>query len=141
MNEWPADVVLFPMNSNVGFSMTHSLEVYRDDQLIFVSDGKWLQPLLELHDFLAGQHYDPERLVLKDKIVGKAAALIQVYLGVKNVHASMLSRLARTVFEEFKIRYDYEQLVDRIQCRTEDLLEKESNPQAAFELVRKLAAH
>lgn len=121
--------------------MTHSLEVYRDDQLIFFSDGKWLRPLLELHDFLAGQDYDPERLVLKDKIVGKAAALIQVYLGVKNVHASMLSRLARAVFEEFQIRYDYDQLVDRIQCRTEDLLEKESNPKAAYELVRKLAAH
>lgn len=119
--------------------MKHSLEVYLDDQIIFVSDGKWLHPLLDLHDFLTKQNFDPARLLVKDKIVGKAAALIQVYLGLKNIHASMLSQLAKAVFDDFQIGYAYEHLVERIECRTEDLLASESNPEMAFALVRRLA--
>ncbi|MDZ7265118.1 MAG: DUF1893 domain-containing protein [candidate division KSB1 bacterium] len=119
--------------------MKHSLEVYLDNRIIFFSDGKWLHPLLDLHEFLEAQHYDPQRLVVNDKIVGKAAALIQVHLGIKHIHASMLSQLARDVFEDHNIHYEFDQLVDRIQCRTEDLLLNETNPETAFRLILKLA--
>lgn len=118
--------------------MEHTLEVYLDGKLIFHSDGKWLHPLFELENFLRQQNYDPESLILKDKIVGRAAALLQIYLGIKSVHAGLMSNLAKEVFDHFQINYEYENLVERIQCRTEELLKNEYDPQKAFEMIMKL---
>ncbi len=76
--------------------MEHSLELVSDNEVIFYSNGKWLHPLFELESFLAKHQYDPASLVLKDKIVGRAAALFQLYLGIKTVNAGMMSVRTRT---------------------------------------------
>ena len=119
--------------------MEHTLEVFLEDQLIFYSDGKWLHPLFELEKFLKLKNYDPGFLILKDKIVGRAAALLQLYLGIKSVRAGMMSELAKELFDHFKIHYEYEKLVDRIQCRTEELLKDEYDPQKAYQMIRSLS--
>ena len=115
--------------------MEHTLEVYFDGELIFYSDGKWLHPLFELENFLMQQKFNPASLILKDKIVGRAAALLQLYLGVKSVRAGMMSQLAKELFDHFQIDYEYENLVDRIQCRTEELLKDEYDPNKAYEII------
>lgn len=120
--------------------MEHTLEVFFKDELIFHSDGKWLHPLFELEGFIKQYNYDPASLILKDKIVGRAAALLQLYLGVKSVHAGMMSKLAKELFHHFQIEYDYEKLVDRIQCRTEELLKNEYDPQKAYETIKGLVS-
>jgi hypothetical protein len=119
--------------------MEHNLEVISDNEVIFRSNGKWLHPLFELESFLAQHHYDPASLILKDKIVGRAAALFQLYLGVKSVHAGMMSELAKELFDYFQISYQYKKLVERIQCRTEDLLKNEYDPKKGYEMIKKLA--
>jgi hypothetical protein len=118
--------------------MKHTLEVYSGDELIFFSDGKWLHPLFELEIFLMQQNYDPASLILEDKIVGRAAALLQLHLGIKSVRAILMSKLAKDVFDHFQIKYEYEKLVERIQCRTEELLKNEFDPNKAYLLVKKL---
>ncbi len=115
--------------------MKHSLEVFFEDDLIFHSDGKWLHPLFELEQFLKQNNYDPGFLIVKDKIVGRAAALLQLYLGMKSVSAGMMSKLAKELFDHFQISYEYEKLVDRIQCRTEELLQHEYDPNKAYEMI------
>ena len=120
--------------------MEHTLEVYLDGEVIFYSDGKWLHPLFELENFLMQQNYDPASLIIKDKIVGRAAALIEVYLGFKSVRAGMMSELAKEVLDHFQIDYAYEKLVDRIQCRTENLLENEYDPKKGYEWIKGLAS-
>jgi hypothetical protein len=120
--------------------MKHTLEVYSDDELIFHSDGKWLHPLFELENFLIHQNFDPASLIVKDKIVGRAAALLQLHLGIKSVRAGLMSKLAKEVFDHFQINYEYEKLVERIQCRTEELLKSEYDPQKAYEMIKGLAS-
>ena len=118
--------------------MKHSLEVFFQEELIFHSDGKWLHPLFELEKFLKQKNYDPELLIIKDKIVGRAAALLQLNLGIKSVKAGMMSKLAKELFDNFQIKYEFKKLVDRIQCRTEELLQHEYDPNKAYEMIRNL---
>jgi len=118
--------------------MNHTLEVFFEDDLIFHSDGKWLHPLFELEKFLKQKKYNPGFLIVKDKIVGRAAALVQLHLGIKSVKAGIMSELAKELFDYLQISYEYEKLVDRIQCRTEELLQHEYDPGKAYEMIRNL---
>lgn len=119
--------------------MQHTLEVFLDGKLVFHSDGKWLHPLFELELFLQQQNFDPSCFMVKDKIVGRAAALLQVYLGIKHVKAGMMSELGKNVFDTHGVKYEYEQLVDRVQCRTEEMLNDEHDPEKAHEMIKELA--
>jgi hypothetical protein len=113
-----------------------TLTVLQDGMPIFSSFGKWLHPLFELEDYLAGHTFQPARLVLQDKIIGKAAALLIHRLGFRTVNAGILSRLGESVLQQYGIVYTYEQLVDRIHCQTEDLLANVEDPEEAYRLVK-----
>jgi len=117
-------------------NMQHSLEVFKQDKLIFYSDAHWLHPLLELQNFLKQNIYNPQELFLKDKIIGRAAALILVHFGFKKVHGELMSRLAREVLDYYAIDYTFDQLIDRIACQTEELLKSEWNGHKAYLLIK-----
>ena len=53
-----------------------------------------------------------------DKVVGKAAAYLYVLLGVRFVHAAVISKPALDVFACHGIEVEYDTLVDAIQNRT-----------------------
>jgi len=112
-----------------------TLLVYFDNQLIFASEKKWLYPLIDLHQFLKENETKNNHLLVEDKVVGRASALILVYLGIRQVRAHMLSKLGRDILDRFNVRYKYDQLVDRISCATEMLLQNETDPDVAFRLV------
>jgi hypothetical protein len=121
--------------------MKHSLEVFFNDELIFSSDGKWLHPLFELEEFLRQQNYPIGSLTIKDKIVGRAAALLQVKLGLKTVKAVMMSEFGKQVFDHFNIDYEYKNLVPRIECRTEEMLKNEIDPEVAYFILKNLTTN
>src|SRR2546427_11044748 len=93
-----------------------TLTVLQDGTPIFTSQGKWLHPLFELEDYLAEHSFQPENLILQDKIIGKAAALLIHRLGFRTVKAGVLSMLGEAVLHRYGIAYTYEHLVDRIHC-------------------------
>ena len=103
---------------------------------IFTSHGNWLYPLLELEAYLADHPIQPAQLLLQDKIIGKAAALLIHRLGFRTVKAGVLSRLAEVVLQRYEIAYSYEQLVERIRCQTEELLAQVEDPEEAYRLVK-----
>jgi hypothetical protein len=113
-----------------------TLTVLYEGSPIFTSHGQWLHPLFELEAYLAEHPLQPEDLILQDKIIGKAAALLIYRLGFRTVKAGILSRLGEAVLQRYGIAYTYEQLVDRIHCQTEDLLAEVEDPEAAYQLVR-----
>jgi len=113
-----------------------TLTVLYEGSPIFTSHGKWLHPLFELEAYLAEHPIQPEDLILQDKIIGKAAALLIYRLGFRTVKAGILSRLGEAVLQRYGIAYTYEQLVDRIHCQTEDLLAEVEDPEATYQLVR-----
>lgn len=119
--------------------MTPTLEVLAGGHTVFSSDGSWLHPLLELDAFLASGPRPRGELVAIDKVVGKAAAMIMVHLGIRRVHAGIMSRLALVFLEGHDIPFTYEELVDRVLCRTEELLAEIEDPAEAFRLIKRRA--
>jgi hypothetical protein len=67
-----------------------TLTVFRNGTPIFTSYGKWLYPLFELEAYLVDHTFQPENLILQDKIIGKAAALLIHRLGFRTVQAGIL---------------------------------------------------
>jgi Domain of unknown function (DUF1893) len=113
-----------------------TLTVLYEGSPIFTSHGKWLYPLFELEAYLAERAFQPENLILQDKIIGKAAALLIHRLGFRTVKAGILSRLGEAVLQSYGIAYTSEQLVDRIHCQTEELLATVEDPEEAYRLVK-----
>jgi hypothetical protein len=123
----------------LGLSAGHTLEVFCDGVLVFSSTGNWLHPLFELEAYLESAPYNPAGLVAYDKIIGRAAALLMVRLGLGEVHARLLSRLGEEVLVHHGLQYTYDELVDRIACQTEELLVNELDPEPAYVLLRERA--
>jgi len=113
-----------------------TLTVLQDGTPIFTSHGTWLHPLFELEEYLADHAFQPAQLLLQDKIIGKAAALLILRMGFHTVKAGVLSRLGEAVLQRYGIVYTYEQLVDRIHCQTEELLATVEEPEEAYQLVK-----
>jgi zinc transport system ATP-binding protein len=119
--------------------VNHSLEVYSGDDLVFFSDGTWIYPLFELEGFLADQPSRPETLLAVDKIVGKAAAMMLAHLGIGRIRAGMMSSLAEEFLQRRQIPFEYDELVDRILCRTEELLADVDDVEKAYSILKRRA--
>jgi zinc transport system ATP-binding protein len=116
-----------------------SLIITENGRELFTSNSKWLYPLFELEDFLAKHEWLPETLFLTDKIAGKAAAFLIVRLGFKNVHIQLISEGAVAVFSRFGISFTYDQLVPRIQCKTEEIVHGDETVDSIWQLLRRRA--
>lgn len=116
--------------------MKHNLEVYREGTLIFFSDAHWLYPLFELEAFLRDTTICAADLFVKDKIIGRAAALLLVRLGIKEVRGELMSKLASEALDRYGVYYTYKKLVDRIICATEDILKEEFDPERAYTILK-----
>jgi len=99
-----------------------TLRLYYDGICIYSSGGSWLHPLFDLGDFLRSIHIDLTRTHLIDTITGKAAAFLVERLGIRSLHAGIMSELACVVLERAGIAYTADTIVPRIDCRTEELL-------------------
>lgn len=119
--------------------MLNHLELYKGDEIIFSSNGRWIYPLFDLEKFLLNSNHSIDSLFLKDKIAGKAAAHLMCFIGVKKVHIGLLSRLGKEVFDKNNIDLTYDKLVDKIKCRTETLLENISDSKIAYRMLKKRA--
>ncbi len=119
--------------------MDHSLIVTQNDKVIFTSNQHWLYPLFELEDFLKQHPIDASELFLRDKIAGRAAACLMVYLGIRHCHVGLISQRALSVLDLHNVSYTYDRLVDQIQCRTENMIDDEMSISDAYLLLRKRA--
>jgi len=117
----------------------YSLKLEYMNKTVFTSTGKWLYPLFDLENFLNEQSYDPDKLVLYDKVIGKASSLLITRLGIKNVIGGIVSKPAEIVFKTNNIRYTPGRAVEFIDCRTEHILMDISDPDDAYEILRKRA--
>jgi len=115
--------------------MVHSLEVYHQEKLVFFSDQNWIYPLFELEKFLQLNSFPVEELLVQDKIVGKAAALLMVHFRIRQVKAQLISRLGMETLTQFKVAFEYQQLVDRIYCQTEELLQLVMDPETGYGIL------
>jgi zinc transport system ATP-binding protein len=116
-----------------------SLEFLIDDRVLFTSVGKWLHPLFELEQFVKAEDLDARRGEIRDKVVGRGSAFLIVRLGVRKVHAGILSLRGKDVFDRAGVTCTGDQLVDRIACSTEDILRDITDPEAAYGILSERA--
>ena len=60
-------------------------------------------------------------------------------MGIRRIHAGVLDRLGKEVLDRAGATCTWESLVDKIQCRTEDLLRETTDPEEAYRLLADLA--
>jgi len=89
-----------------------SLQVYEGKRLLFTSDKGGLTPLLEYIDRLAPHH---QPVVIFDKIMGNAAALLCVKANCREVYSPLGSQLAINTLDKYGIKYHLTEIVPYIQ--------------------------
>jgi len=116
-----------------------TLQVYKGSKLLFASDKGALLPLVEYIDRFANYN----GVVIFDKIMGNAAALLAVKARCREVYSPLGSQLAIETLDKYGIKYHLTQTTPYIhKPNGEDMcpMEKLSinrEPEEFYELVRK----
>ena len=117
-----------------------TLQVYKGSKLLFASNKDRLLPLLEYIDRFAHYH----QVVIFDKIMGNAAALLAVKASCREVYSPLGSQLAIKTLDKYHIKYHLTETVPYIQkangeemCPMEKLsIDKE--PEEFYEALRSM---
>lgn len=117
-----------------------TLRVYEVDRLVFSSRKDRLLPLMEYIDRFAPDH---RGVVIFDKIIGNAAALLAVKAGGREVFSPLGSELAVQTLEKYGIAYHFTRTAPNIQrADGEDMcpMEKLSIGKEPDEFYREMVA-
>jgi hypothetical protein len=85
-----------------------TLQVYRGSKLVFSSKKDRLLPLME---YIAAREVGRDPVLVYDKVMGNAAALLAVVAGAVGVFSPLGSGLAIKTLEQYGIRYRLEKVV------------------------------
>ena len=116
-----------------------TLRVYKDDKLLFASNKDRLLPLLEYIDRFVPYH---QQVVIFDRVMGNAAALLCVKAISREVYSPLGSQHAIKTLDKYGIKYHLTEIVPYIQkhvgegmCPMERVsINKE--PEEFYEVVR-----
>jgi len=118
-----------------------TLRVYEGDKLIFSSDKDRLLPLLKYIDRFSPHH---QQVVIFDKIMGNAAALLSIKAGCQKVYSPLGSQLAVKTLDKYSIKYHLTKVVRYIQkpggedmCPMEKL-SIDKSPEAFYKVMRNI---
>ena len=115
-----------------------TLRVYKDDRLIYNSNKDGLQPLLEYIDRFT--HY--RQVVIFDKIIGNAAALMSIKASCREVYSPLGGRIATKTLDKYNITNHISEIVSYIResdgtdmCPMEKL-SIDTEPEEFYEVIR-----
>jgi hypothetical protein len=118
-----------------------NLLVFRDGEVIFSSGSRGVAPLVEAVDAFGREGL--MGVVTADRIVGRAAALLNVYMGAVEVHALLISAGAKEVLGEHGVGFIFREETDAIKmrdgvvfCPFERLVQGVSDPEEAYLMIR-----
>ncbi len=120
----------------------NTLRVYKGSKLIFTSDKDKLLPLVEyIHKFASKYR----NIVIFDKIIGRAAALLCIKANCREVYSPLGSQLAIEVMEKYSIKHHLTQIVPCIQKPNKDMCPMETlsigkDPEEFYQLIGNLLA-
>ena len=119
----------------------NNLMVFREDELLFSSQGRGIAPLIEAIDTLGTENLRGGTTA--DRVVGKAAALLNLYMGAAEVHAGVISGGAMRLLSEHGVGYEFLEETDVVKakdgvvfCPFEKLVWDVSDPEEAYTLIR-----
>jgi len=118
-----------------------NLLVYNIGEIVFSSGKNGISPLLDAIEAGDGKGWDD--IVTADRIVGMAAALLNLYLGSREVHAMLISAGAKELLTERGVVFGYREETDAIKmkdgvifCPFERLVQGVSDPAEAYERIK-----
>jgi hypothetical protein len=88
------------------------LQVYKDGKLLFSSNEVGLAPLIEYIDGFGPYH---RQVIICDKIMGNAAALLCARAACQKVYSPLGSQLAARTLSKYSIKYHFGEMVPYIQ--------------------------
>ena len=88
-----------------------TLQIYRGEDLIFASEKERLVPLIE---YLEDKERGEGPVVIFDKVMGNAAALLSVKADCREVYSPLGSELAVDTLEKYNIEYHFTEIVPYI---------------------------
>ena len=119
----------------------NNLMIFRDDTLVFESQGRGIAPLIEAIDTLGRENLIG--VATADRVVGKAAALLNLYMGAVEVHAGVISSGAKALLSGHGVQYQFLEETDVVKakdgvvfCPFEKLVWDVSDPEEAHALIR-----
>ncbi len=119
----------------------NNLLVYSGGGLVFSSDKNGIVPLMDAIDAIGGEGLGD--LVTADRVVGKAAVLLNVYLGALEVHAMLISTGAKELLSDRGIPFVFREETDAIKmrdgvifCPFERIVQDISDPVEAYARIR-----
>ncbi len=108
---------------------------------MFSSGSRGIIPLIEAIDCLDREGLG--ELVTADRIVGRAAVLLNIHLGVSEVHAMLISAGAKDMLQKHGIVFRFREETDAIKtedgvifCPFERLVQGISDPEEAYVKVK-----
>jgi hypothetical protein len=116
-----------------------TLRVYKDSNLFFSSTNDGLLPLLEYIDGSAAHN---QQVVIFDKIMGNAAALLSIKAGAQEIYSPLGSQIAIRTLEKYSIKYHINEVVPYIQqANREDMcpmekLSLDKGPEEFYKVLR-----
>ncbi|BCR21037.1 DUF1893 domain-containing protein [Borrelia miyamotoi] len=113
------------------------LRLLKEHRILYSNMERGLKPLLEVDNFINKYIQNKEGLEIYDKVVGKAAAVIIYNIGLQNVHASVISQTAKDFLESKGIKVSFKRLVEKINDKTENLIESLENPEEVYKYLIK----
>ena len=119
----------------------NTLRVYKGDKLVFSSDKDRLLPLMEYLDKFAFRH---RKVVIFDKILGRAAALLCIKANCREVYSLLGSQLASNVLAKRGIKCHLTRTVaciqkpDSTQMCPMEALSIGKEPEEFYRLIRDL---
>jgi hypothetical protein len=121
---------------------TDTLRIYEDDVLIFSSSEERLLALLKYIELSASAHHG---VVILDKVMGNAAALLAIKARGREVYSPLGSKLAIGTLDKYVIKHYIEQVVPFIQqAYQEEMCPMErlsigKNPEEFYAVMRSIA--
>ncbi len=89
-----------------------TLQVYQDNRLVFSSNQDRLSPLLEYIDRFSPCH---QQVVVFDRIMGNAAALLAIKANCREVYSPLGSQLAASTLDKYGRKRHFTKIVPHIQ--------------------------
>jgi len=116
----------------------NTLRVYKGSKLIFSSDKDRLLPLIEYLEKFASSH---RKVVIFDRILGRAAALLCAKANCREVYSPLGSQLAIGVLGKLGIKYHLSRIVPCIQTPEDkmcpmELLSVGKEPDEFYNLIK-----
>lgn len=124
------------------FAKHAAMVMVKDGYVVFETSSHRISGFLEAID-----RFSPKLkgASVADRVAGKAVALLCVFVGAKAIYADVMSKKAKTVFNDNEIACEWKELVDNILdlsksklCPFEERASSISDPRSAYEAFRKL---